>query len=996
MKEEIKDVNKLKEYMKKVEEVKEEIKEVKGEEGKKNIKEIKEGKEEIEEIKEVIKVAALEDAKEEIEKVEKVIKKEPKVEEIIQEKEIPEEDKMQKEENIMVIAGDQSPPEIEKELSKDSIPEDKPANKPLAEDAEAQIIAQIIQNDIIEIEQPIPSNKMSLDSPIVEQKLAVIKEEPKAEKKIVLSPAMVNAKPFVPSKAKPMYQYMANSKIEEQEKLRREKEAAQNKSEEKPKEKSAEELAKEKAEEEKEKKRIEEEEREKKRLEEERIEREREVCKVTAGRTIMETECVRYLYQVLENRLLDPTTRTLSNYVKKVLGKIYNRINNIHKKMEMHKTSIDLNLPESEFMSECELTLEGISSMSEEEFLGKILDLSSMDPKSVWELLESQGYDFWLDEVAYVSEEEMPPSLPIHHLENLRTMIEVDICKETKSVLALDPKSLRWPNLSVSKWADSEPSIQEENKEEDSQSLINPTPTPTLNTPPINHLSEQELAPHYPYFHNLNLKHLRYNFGLLKVFNNYLATAIPYINGSLCARSIPSHSIPLTISSYLSSTRGLCLHNTKIMLQQTVLEHTAIDRDRPPRLTFERLKLAYKPNVRGLTEGEGEGRPRGEESMFYRAYEQMGSLDPTLLRPARPQGSDPFLAFEIVFKGENVVGEGGPYRQFFADISSELQPSSSTGDAYTEREESSALRLLVQSPNTKNKIGEGRDRYVVNPSCTSPTQLALLEFLGVLMGCCMRTGVHLTLDLPSFVFKQIVAEKLTLTDLQNIDRSVCDLLKFMQGVTQEVFEGKIFETFSTYLSDESIKELIPDGSQRTVKFEERFEYIEKVLVARLSECSLQCQAIRKGFSQVVPLALLNILGWEEFETQVCGKPKVDVAMLKRRTKYSGNLSETSEVIKNFWIVLNELSEPDKLRFIKFCWGQERLPANDEEFNRHSTRFMIKPAMRRTGNPDQALPKADTCFFNLELPNYSSKQVIYMYIISLDTEGKAALGHSYRL
>ena len=32
------------------------------------------------------------------------------------------------------------------------------------------------------------------------------------------------------------------------------------------------------------------------------------------------------------------------------------------------------------------------------------------------------------------------------------------------------------------------------------------------------------------------------------------------------------------------------------------------------------------------------------------------------LRPQKPKGSDPFICFEIIFKGEHVMGEGGPYR----------------------------------------------------------------------------------------------------------------------------------------------------------------------------------------------------------------------------------------------------------------------------------------------------------------------------------------------
>lgn len=32
-------------------------------------------------------------------------------------------------------------------------------------------------------------------------------------------------------------------------------------------------------------------------------------------------------------------------------------------------------------------------------------------------------------------------------------------------------------------------------------------------------------------------------------------------------------------------------------------------------------------------------------------------------------------------------------------------------------------------------------------------------------------------------------------------------------------------------------------------------------------------------------------------------------------------------------------------------------------------------MLNNQNPDQALPKADTCFFNIELPKYSTKNIM---------------------
>lgn len=97
---------------------------------------------------------------------------------------------------------------------------------------------------------------------------------------------------------------------------------------------------------------------------------------------------------------------------------------------------------------------------------------------------------------------------------------------------------------------------------------------------------------------------------------------------------------------------------------------------------FERLKIAHK-NVDQNGEENGERQQRSSldisnsleptvsttrkekqklEFIFNQAYDQIKDLDLALLRPKKPQGTEPHLAFSIVFKGENVVGEGGPYR----------------------------------------------------------------------------------------------------------------------------------------------------------------------------------------------------------------------------------------------------------------------------------------------------------------------------------------------
>ncbi len=54
--------------------------------------------------------------------------------------------------------------------------------------------------------------------------------------------------------------------------------------------------------------------------------------------------------------------------------------------------------------------------------------------------------------------------------------------------------------------------------------------------------------------------------------------------------------------------------------------------------------------------------------------------------------------------------------------------------------------------------------------------------------------------------------------------------------------------------------------------------------------------------------------------------------------------------------------------------------------------MIKPSMNDSGPPDKSLPRADTCFFNIELPDYSTKQVMrdrIMLAINTDSDSMNA-------
>lgn len=165
---------------------------------------------------------------------------------------------------------------------------------------------------------------------------------------------------------------------------------------------------------------------------------------------------------------------------------------------------------------------------------------------------------------------------------------------------------------------------------------------------------------------------------------------------------------------------------------------------------------------------------------FGHTFQQLRFADRFALRPPRPHGAEPFYAFTVEFRNELVVGEAGPWRQLFADISSELQQ----GDC----------PILVPCPNRDAKTGENREKFVMRSGAVN---LPLCEMLGLLMGCCIRTGVRLNLDLPPFVWKPLVGEPLTRADLAAVDFATVELLKFVENPTldQDTFESAFDENF---------------------------------------------------------------------------------------------------------------------------------------------------------------------------------------------------------
>jgi hypothetical protein len=600
-----------------------------------------------------------------------------------------------------------------------------------------------------------------------------------------------------------------------------------------------------------------------------------------------------------------------------------------------------------------------------ESFMSVVKDC---EPQEFIQNLAKIGIDFWLDKV--VDQEKIHEPVSEALVKEIVQMVEKDICNESRFYSYFKSLDLRFveKNPIFTENADSE-----NIKLDQTQGFI----------------KIPGFEAKFPLLNKQDTVDLRTLWEKIALYNTYFMDLLPLINMSSQSHAKMGDQ-HLTLGGYLSSLRYQSLSFVKSAIKTEIMNQTSLRSEVIPTIKVERLtedsesaskedSVEQKEVVQSLWKLKS-------KFTFLRAFDQLKKIPVTMLRPEKVKGSGSFVAFKVVLEGENVQGLAGPYRQFFADISAELQP---VGSKVASKR---TLGMFIPTPNAEHKFGEDRHKFTINPSANTSFYLQLFETLGILMGCAMRTDSHFTLDLPALLWKKIIGEEVTMTDMEHVDKHFVDNLRHLENCDQVKFEQMGIENFTTKLSDGSIAELLPNGANIKVTYEKRQEYMELCLKARLEECSKQIEAISKGLKQIVPEPYFNIITHRDLEIEICGTNQIDFKLLRRNTVYSGGIIESSDLIKNFWQVLSEMKESDKLKLIKFCWGQERLPASDDDYKRTQTRFMIKPSMSSSSDQNSHLPKADTCFFNLELPNYSSKEIMQaklILVINLDCDSMNA-------
>ncbi|KAI5385562.1 E3 ubiquitin-protein ligase UPL1 isoform X2 [Lathyrus oleraceus] len=267
-----------------------------------------------------------------------------------------------------------------------------------------------------------------------------------------------------------------------------------------------------------------------------------------------------------------------------------------------------------------------------------------------------------------------------------------------------------------------------------------------------------------------------------------------------------------------------------------------------------------------------------------------------------------------------------------------------------------------------------------NPNSVYQTEhLSYFKFVGRVVGKALFDAQLLDVYFTRSFYKHILGVKVTYHDIEAVDPDYYKNLKWM-------LENDVSDipdlTFSMDADEEKLilyeknevtdYELKPGGRNIKVSEETKHEYVDLVAEHLLTNAIRpQINSFLEGFHEMVPRELISIFNDKELELLISGLPEIDLDDLKENTEYTG-YTVASNVIQWFWEVVKSFNKEDMARLLQFVTGTSKVPLEGFialQGISGSQRFQIHKAY---GAPDR-LPSAHTCFNQLDLPEYTSKE-----------------------
>jgi len=335
----------------------------------------------------------------------------------------------------------------------------------------------------------------------------------------------------------------------------------------------------------------------------------------------------------------------------------------------------------------------------------------------------------------------------------------------------------------------------------------------------------------------------------------------------------------------------------------------------------------------------------------------------------------------VSFAGEHGVDGGGLSAELYKLIAEELTEFENGDDNNMETKASkSSVELFRAFPDSTLMLAPNKSLDLVH-----------YYALGRLVGLAILHETSFQLPLSSAMLKMMVDVEIDSEDVRAVDPTYFEnrMLTLLQYGGVDLMKS-VMEVDIPFVwmdsNGELGEELCPNGSQRILSEENKFEYIqllsEHYICGKVRE---EMQIFLSGFHEVVPASLLHEHRFDHIDLALAlqGVPEIDIEDWKTNTDVptnsqswkpvgdhealrDGAMITTETLLDWFWASVEEMDPEKRARLLQFATGLSNTPVGGFR-NLKPRKFNIVIDMEH-----DHLPTAMTCFNTLRLPAASSK------------------------
>lgn len=342
------------------------------------------------------------------------------------------------------------------------------------------------------------------------------------------------------------------------------------------------------------------------------------------------------------------------------------------------------------------------------------------------------------------------------------------------------------------------------------------------------------------------------------------------------------------------------------------------------------------------------------ETIFEDSYQIIMNLSPSMM----------LGKLNIKFLNEDALDYGGVAREWFYQLSREmLNPYYGLFEQL-----SSDQYLLAINPN----------------SSINPDHLSYFRFIGRIMGLAVVNGHFLDGAFVNTIYKLLLNKNVSLEDMAQVDATFYNGLVWMlENDITDVLENTFTDEHDVFGAVEQV-ELKPGGADIPVTESNKREYVKLIVRYRLLRgIAEQMDAMKRGFSEIVPVEFLDMFDEKELELVIGGLGEIDLDDWKANTEYR-YCDESDRTVQWFWTCLSQLDNEMRARVLQFVTGTSRVPITgfkDLRGSQGPKKFTLEYVASASKG---SLPKAHTCFNRLDLPPFDSQaQMLDKLVMSVE-------------